>query len=189
MLSFVKRQCYGRFNTDTAKTLYSAIVRSHVEFASSVWSPHHNVHIQSLESVQRQFVLYANRNRYVDESRDEYKLRPYLDRCNELNLVSLLRRRTNAAVFFIHDVLTGKINSQFLRDRIVLYDGVRSLRNPSFIRLNVNITEYSRFSPFNFACQLFNMAAKHVDPSLTSKDFRRCVLALEDSVFERFGNP
>lgn len=140
MLSFVKRQC-----VNTAKMLYFAIVRSHLEFASSIWSPHHAVHIQSLESVQRQFVLYANRDRYVDEDSENFQLRPYIDRCSELNLMSLLRRRTNAAVFFIHDVLTGKMNTQFLRDRIQLYDGTRCLRNPSFIRMGGTNSDYSRF--------------------------------------------
>lgn len=83
MLSFVKRQCYGRFNTEAVKILYSAIVRSHLEFASSTWAPHHAAHIQSLESVQRQFVLYANRDRYIDGNQNSYQLRPYLDRCSE----------------------------------------------------------------------------------------------------------
>jgi len=189
MLSFVKRQCYGRFNLDTARMLYSAIVRSHLEFASPVWAPHHAVHIKSFESVQRQFVLYANRDRYVNENQDSYQLRPYLDRCNEIRLTSLLRRRTDAAVFFIHDILTGKINVQFLRDRIHLYDGSRCLRYPSFIRINRSNNVYSRFSPFNFACQLFNMAAAHVDPSLPSLLFRQSVLKLDDSIFEKFGNP
>lgn len=153
MLSFIKRQCYGRFNVDTAKLLYSAVVRSHLEFASSIWAPHHNVHIQSLESVQRQFVLYANRDRYVDQSQDRYRLRPYMDRCAELNLQSLLRRRTNSAIFFIHDVLTGKINSQFIRDKINLMDGSRVLRNDALIRTNDSIREYIQFSSFNFACR------------------------------------
>lgn len=184
MLSFVKRQCYGRFNVDTAKMLYSAIVRSHLEFASTIWAPHHDVHIQSLESVQRQFVLYANRDRYVNQ--DSYRLRSYVDRCSELNLKSLLRRRTNSAVFFIHDVLTGKINSQFIRDKIDLNDGSRVLRNAPMIRIKRG-PDYMRNSPFNFACRLFNLAAGHVDPTLPTREFRRDVHDLDDSVFGQFG--
>lgn len=91
MLSFVKRHCYGRFNVGTAKMLHSAEVRSHIEFATTIWAPHHAVHIQALDSVQRQFALYANHNRYIDGSENTYRLRPYLDRCAELNLKSLLR--------------------------------------------------------------------------------------------------
>lgn len=186
MLSFVKRQCYGRLNTDTAKMLYNDVVRSHIEFASTIWAPHHDVHIQSLESVQRQFVLYANRDRYIDHSQNTYRLRPYMDRCAELNLKSLLRRRTNAAVFFIHDVLTGRINSQFIRGRINLNNGLRVLRKTSMISLEGG-PDYMRFSPFDFACHLFNLAANHVDPTIPSREFRRRVQGLDDSVFGKFG--
>lgn len=186
MLSFIKRQCYGRFNVDTAKMLYSSVVRSHLEFACPVWLPHHDVHVQTLESVQRQFVLYANHDRRNDLDDDSFRLRPYADRCAELNLQSLARRRVNAAVFFIHDVLTGKVNSPMLRGRITLFDGSRALRNPSLIRLGVQRREYSAFSPFNFACRLFNLAAAHVDPTLSSRDFRHNVLELDDSVFDSY---
>ena len=186
MLSFIKRQCYGRFNVHTAKMLYSAIVRSHLEFASTIWAPHHDVHIQSLESIQRQFVLYANQNRYEDESQNSYQLRPYVDRCNELNLQSLLRHRTNAAVYFIHDVRTGRINSQFIRERIELNDGSITLRKSSMIQLKPG-PHYFRFSPLNFACRLFNIAANHVDTTLPSSEFRSKVRDLDDSVFRSFG--
>ena len=188
MLSFIKRQCYGRFDVDTAKMLYNSVVRSHLEFASSIWSPHHDVHVQSLESVQRQFVLYANHDRRIDSNDESYRLRPYSDRCAELNLQSLVRRRANAAVFFVHDVLTGRVNSRALRDRINLNDGSRTLRNSSLIRLDAYRREYLTFSPFNFACRLFNLAAIHVDPTLPSKEFRRIVTELDDSAFGPFAS-
>lgn len=38
LLSFVKRQCYGRFNVAAVRMLYSAVVRSHLEFASTIWA-------------------------------------------------------------------------------------------------------------------------------------------------------
>ena len=183
MLSFVKRQCYGRFNVDTAKMLYNSVVRSHLEFACSVWLPHHDVHIQALESVQRQFVLYANHDRLVESNDGNYRLRPYADRCAELNLQSLARRRANSSVFFVHDVLTGRVNSQPLRERINLYDGSRALRNPALIRLEPHMRDYLKYSPFNFACRLFNLAAAHVDPTLPALEFRRNVQELDDSVF------
>lgn len=187
MLSFVKRQCYGRFNVNTAKLLYSAIVRSHLEFASSIWTPYHDVHIQSIESVQKQFVLYANRDRYIDGDPNNYHLRPYMDRCAELNLNSLLRRRTNAAIFFIHDILTGRINSKFLRGRIILNDESRILRQRPLIRIIPCKHDYSRFSSFNFACRLFNIAASHIDPTLPTQQFRHNVQDLDDSLFGSFG--
>lgn len=112
-----------------------------------------------LESVQRQFVLYANHNRHVNPDEENYRIRPYADRCAELNLQSLARRRANSSIFLVHDVLTGKVNTRDLRERINLYDGSRALRNPAFIRIESNRRDYLTFSPFNFACRLFHLAA------------------------------
>jgi len=130
--------------------------------------------------------LYANHDRHIDPDNISYHLRPYVDRCTELNLQWLVRRRANAAVFFVHDVLTGRVNSQMLRDRIELNDGSRILRNSSLIRINTCRREYQTYSPFNFACRLFNLAANHVDPTLPSREFRRIVMELDDSVFGTF---
>lgn len=186
MLSFIKRQCYGRFDVNTAKMLYNSVVRSHLEFASPIWSPYQDVHIQTLESVQRQFVLYANHNRFTNGNEESYRLRPYIDRCAELNMQSLVRRRANAAVFFVHDVLTGKVNCPTLRERINLYNGSRALRNPSLIRIETFRRDYLTYSPFKFACRLFNLATAHVDPTLPSHEFRRIIRELDDSVFDSF---
>jgi len=85
--------------------------------------------------------------------------------------------------------MIGKIDVQSLRDRIKVFDGSRNLRNPQYIRLEFNKNEYSSFAPLNFACELFNMAAKHVDPSLPSVKFRQSIIELDDSVFGKYGNP
>lgn len=39
-LSFVRRTCRNEFHIDTAKLLYTSLVRSNVEFANVVWNPH-----------------------------------------------------------------------------------------------------------------------------------------------------
>lgn len=77
---------------------------------------------QSLQSLERQFVLYANHDRHVAPNEERFRPRPYDGRCPKLN-----RRRANATELFIHEVLTGKVNSPMLRDRIIFFDGSRAL--------------------------------------------------------------
>ena len=60
MLSFVKRTCRRKFDIDSAKLLFGSLVRSNLEFASTVWLPHHNNHKIAVESVQKQAVIYLN---------------------------------------------------------------------------------------------------------------------------------
>lgn len=60
-LSFVKRTCRNKFEVEAAKLLYSALVRLNLEFASTVWNQYHLVHRKSIESVQKQAVIYLYR--------------------------------------------------------------------------------------------------------------------------------
>ena len=45
---------------------YKAIVRAHVEYASSVWDPHLKKHVKQIEGVQRRAALYV-KNCYMRE--------------------------------------------------------------------------------------------------------------------------
>lgn len=95
--------CYAtRFDVDTATMLYSSVVRSHLEFACLLWFPHHDAHVSTLESVQRQFILYVNSDRHIDSDEDNHRLRPYADRCAELNLESLVRRQFRLTMSLWH---------------------------------------------------------------------------------------
>ena len=60
MLGFIKR-CTKQFvDINAIKTLYFAYVRTHLEYASSVWSRNYAYHIHCLESVQRKCCRYLN---------------------------------------------------------------------------------------------------------------------------------
>ena len=100
MLSFVKRNCRQKFELDSAKLLYGSLVRSNLEFASTVWLPHHKSYKVSVESVQKQAVIYLNGD-YLNRGGNEnnYVLKPYVERCNALELTTLVRRRISG---FIH---------------------------------------------------------------------------------------
>lgn len=78
MLSFVKRTCRQKFDLDSAKLLYASLVRTNLEFASTVWMPHHKSYKVSVESVQKQAVIYMNGN-YVNREENNYVLTPYVD--------------------------------------------------------------------------------------------------------------
>lgn len=53
------------------KILYKSLVRSHLEFAASVWSPACVTHKRSLESTQKQFVMFLN-NDYQNRAENDY---------------------------------------------------------------------------------------------------------------------
>ena len=58
-LRFVKRWC-KEFNAPfTTKTLFVSLVRPVLEFGCVIWTPFSESHIMHLESVQKQFLLFA----------------------------------------------------------------------------------------------------------------------------------
>lgn len=116
MLAFVKRNCYKMFNTDVAKLLFFALVRSNIEFANQVWSPYHSKYIEAIESIQKQFVKFIHPNNSANNPLNEYELRPYITRCHELDMQTIKRRRINTCIFFIHDIISGHLKSPALRD-------------------------------------------------------------------------
>lgn len=86
-LHFVKRQSHY-FDSDIIKMLYTSLVRSNVEFASSIWLPHHITHVASIESIQKRMVIVLNGD-HIERSQNNYILRPYVDRCKELGIITL----------------------------------------------------------------------------------------------------
>lgn len=176
-LAFVKRQ--SRFlDHDATMILYTALVRSLLEFASPIWSPHHNIHKKEIESIQKQFLIFFNGDN-INRDENNYVLSPYTERCATADIQTLCRRRVNASIMFIHGLISGKTDDPFLRNQITLYTGKRTIRNPEFIRPRMSTTD----SPFNNACRMFNHAAMFIDPTSSSLDFKQRLESLPDCAF------
>lgn len=121
---------------ETITLLYTSLIRSIIEYGRIIWFRHTITITKNIESIQKQFVIYALRN---SEKRDEnHKLRPYKTRCNILQ--SLERRRANNETFFIHKLILGKIRAPFLYDRIVINQNIHSLRNQRPLIVSGKIT-------------------------------------------------
>jgi hypothetical protein len=62
----------------TIKTLYVSLVRPKFEYASCVWRPFYDTHIDIIERMQKKFVRYALHSLGWT---DMCYLPPYVDRC------------------------------------------------------------------------------------------------------------
>jgi hypothetical protein len=54
MLGFIKRLSFELREPYTLKSLYTPLVRLKLEYVSCVWSPFYDLHVDKVESVQRQ---------------------------------------------------------------------------------------------------------------------------------------
>jgi hypothetical protein len=66
------------------------------------------VHVNRIERVQRQLIRYALRGLGWT---DMYDLPPYVGPCALIRLKTLTRRRSDACVMFVFDVLSDRVGS------------------------------------------------------------------------------
>lgn len=62
-LGFLQRNLRG-CKSNVKSTAYTTMVRPTLEYAGTVWDPHHQVHIRSLEGVQRRAARFVSGNFY-----------------------------------------------------------------------------------------------------------------------------
>lgn len=133
-------------NPYVTKSLYITIVRPLLEYASQVWSPYYETHINRIEAVQRRFIRFALRGLpWVDS----YNLPPYRDRLKLINLQSLKKRRDVADILFIHQLLSGNIDCPSLLQIISLNTNPRNLRSVPLFRLVPHRTNYGLHEPMS----------------------------------------
>lgn len=153
MLGFVRRTCVKFKDSFALRAVFSAHVRSHVEYASAVWIPHHDSYSSCIERVQRRFTRYA-----VMKSRacDYDSVPGYHGRCQELGLQQLVtRRRANCAVVAF-DILTGRTDSHYLRRQFVVKCNRDAARHVETFVVPHRRTNYGKFEPIALMTRMMN---------------------------------
>lgn len=146
------------------KTLFCSLVRSSLEYCSSVWTPHYNNAVYQLERIQRRFVRYALR---LLPWRNPQQLPPYEDRCQLMHLDTLQLRRDLARALTVSDVLTDRIDCPSLREKITLTAPARQLRHTPIMQIPFRRTNYSANGAIVGLKRAFNKVSSVFDVSLS----------------------
>ena len=102
------RRAFQYIDKETFIPLYKALVRTHLDYASSVYSPYKLKHIDQLEAVQRR----------ATKQLPGMKDKPYPDRLKELKLPTLSYRRLRGDMIEVFKIINGvydKNATQFLK--------------------------------------------------------------------------
>lgn len=162
MLNFIKRFGYHFQDPYTIKTLYVAYVRSILEYCSVVWSPYLKSHEERIESIQKQFLLYALRKL----GWTVFPLPSYKARCMLINIQTLKQRREYAMVAFVNDIVSQRIDSTKLLSKLNFYAPNRQLRHRNLFTLDRYRTNYAKFSPLNQMMSVYNEHCEMIDLSM-----------------------
>jgi hypothetical protein len=170
MLGFIKRRAKEFNNVWVTKTLYCSLVRSILEYGSIIWDPVFDIHRTRLESIQKQFLLFALRHLY--NPREYYNLPPYIQRLQSLNLLSLSSRRTLLSNAFTFDVLNNNIDIDAIKDKIRINDNVRSTRHRKYLVETTYRTDYAKNNPANRLCILFNQYQDFYSSTISKNTYK-----------------
>ena len=137
MLGFIKRHTSEFCTITSLKILYCALVRSHLEYASCVWSPHYAVHVGRIERVQKRFFRHINYRFLQNENLT------YSDHCLQLKLPSLLKRREMRDLQLLFKSVNFLIDCPCLLEKIGLHVPPRITRFKKTFHQPYHRTNYS----------------------------------------------
>nr|BAK26811.1 putative reverse transcriptase [Culex quinquefasciatus] len=170
-LGFIKRFAFNFQDPYTIKLLYITYVRPLLEYCSIVWNPYYAVHQARIESVQKQFLLYALRKL----NWTAFPLPSYEARCMLINIQSLQERRKFAMLSFINDIISQRIQSAALLSEIrnSIHEPSRTLRHSPLFRITAYTTNYLKNSPLNQMMRFYNENSQYIHFDMSKPELRK----------------
>lgn len=154
MLGFLLRNTREFTNPKTFKMIYYAYVRSKLEYCSVVWNPKHNVHIKSLEALQKKFLRYLafKQHKTIEGNYSEFM------RSNKI--MSLENRRNFIDLTYLYKLLNNQIDCTEIVEQINLRVNRRRTRCEDTFMVPYRRKEVGMFSPINRMHHLGNLAGR-----------------------------
>lgn len=168
MLGFVKRTCSEFDDPFVLKTLFCSFVRSGLEYANCVWTPHYSIHISRIERVQQNFSRFALRKLGWRDA-----LPCYEERLKLLGLKTLKDRRIINSALFVGNLLNSNIIAPEILSLLKIKVNPYNFRHRDFLEMESHRTNYGLTEPINNMCCLFNDFFKFYDFDLSKNDFKK----------------
>lgn len=173
VLAYIKRWSKEFTDANVTKQLYTSLVRPILEYGSIVWDPEINMHIDRIESVQKQFLLFCLRSSF---GRYSGNLPSYTARLSLIKLPTLKSRRTMLNVAFLINLINGDVLSDFLLRNINFNIPRRFTRHLIPLYLPVVQTNYADADPLRRICKNFNELYSLIDFSINVKVIKRNII-------------
>ena len=180
-LGFIKWRAQEFDDMFLTKQLYSALVRSRMEYASIVWSSYTNSRIDPIESVHKQFLLFALRNLGFSG----YRLPKYEKRLLLIDMVTLKQRRELASALFGFDLVRNNINCPEFCERIVFTSHDYNTRHKRPIVEEFYRNDFSLHNPLNECIRNFNKYKDQYSMNVTKETFKLNILRKMKTLFNQ----
>lgn len=159
-LGFLIRNAKDFSNISTLQLLFSTFIRPRIEYASIIWCPAYNNHIDNLEKVQRKFLKYC----YYKENGIYPPVGfPQSDILNRFSLDSLQERRIKSQIIFLHKLINNVVDCPQLLSMLNFHVPRLSAREHLTFHLETPRTNIKKFSPLHQMCTAYNEKLNCVD--------------------------
>lgn len=173
-LGFMKRWSKEFSDPSVTKRLYVSLVRPILEYGSVIWDPCYTIHINMVESVQKQFLLFCLRARGWGP-RD---LPSYEFRLGLIKLPTLRSRRVMLGISFLMGSIQGTLNSDFIVNRLRFNVPSVRTRNYQLIHVEYFRTNCANNDPFRRLCVQFNRYYGIIELSENRDTLKRKIILL-----------
>ena len=145
---------------DTFSTLYKALVRPHLEYASVVWTPFTKIAIKTIEKVQHKYLRTAMFKNDTPMARTSHNY----DAAENLCQIQTLRvRRVAADLKFLNCIISGKINDADIVSSIGLRTSRHATRFSQVFHTPFGRTQYAVNDTFIRICDEANKICRSID--------------------------
>lgn len=156
-LGFVARICKPFKKAETLLHLYNSLVRSTLEYNSSIWFPIYSVHNNRIESIQARAVRYACMKIGLRHTLPEYH-----DRLNYFHMQSLEHRRLVNDMVILYKIVNSFVNTNLIT-KIKFKCTKRPVRHHKLFVTSQTNNNVSRNSGINRMCDSFNKICSGCD--------------------------
>ncbi|XP_008483006.1 uncharacterized protein LOC103519693 [Diaphorina citri] len=153
-LGFLYRNTKEFKNPASLKTLYCSLVRSSLEYCSTLWSPGYQTYIHQIESVQRKFLRMLNFKLHHTTNNINYQ-----ELMKTFNIQTLQHRRDVADVVFLLKLIKNEIKCADVQGQLGFRTNNMNTRNKDIFTVLKSKTNIAQNSPLSRCMTLCNILA------------------------------
>ncbi|KAL1447370.1 hypothetical protein WDU94_003644, partial [Cyamophila willieti] len=173
VLGFIQRNAKYFNQIETMLLLYSAYIRSKLDYACNVWSPTTKKMIKKVEDVQAKFVryLFFKVNGFYPTYPEQIS---YGSLCDSLQLMTLENRRILFYLILVYKIFNAQVDVPNLRQKLSVRTHAVNLRNRNnFFQIALIKNSLHKKSPLIKAMELYNTYSQNLKFEMTIDQYRR----------------
>jgi hypothetical protein len=183
LVGFILRTTVDFRDPASTLSIFNALIRSRMEYASCIWNPHQLNHSLLLEKIQKKIVRALFFRKLIPNSPEEFN---YQQCCLALNINSLAKRRKLNDIKLVLQSFSNQVDTETFIQNFNISVPSRTVRNFQLFIPSRAKTDLGKFSVFNRAITAFNDFCFDIDLFDDNINFKSLLRNASNKLDERF---